>query len=166
MESFVGKHQKKINGTLGCFDRMLFRGYLPIQTGWAMAQVLNQNHIMFKNLKDFLTDSANRINKHAKAMADKFGRPIQYLAVATRKEELAQDGRRRRDPKRPRLYFLRVGTMPDIFPQVSKGRPVFGAGQKEMPVHLLLLHGPGIWSDTRKAANMVSHADSDLCEWT
>jgi hypothetical protein len=79
MESFVRKHQKKINGTLGCFDRMLFRGYLPIQTGWAMAQFLNQNHIMFRNLKDFLTDSANRINKHAKAMADKFGRPIQYL---------------------------------------------------------------------------------------
>ena len=32
MESFVRKHQKKINGTLGCFDRMLFRGYLPIQS--------------------------------------------------------------------------------------------------------------------------------------
>jgi hypothetical protein len=90
MESFVRKHQKKINGTLGCFDRMLFRGYLPIQTGWAMAQFLNQNHIMFRNLKEFLTDSANRINKHAKAMADKLDRPIQYLAVPTRKEDLAR----------------------------------------------------------------------------
>jgi hypothetical protein len=90
MESFVRKHQKKINGTRGCFDRMLFRGYLPLQTGWAMAQFLNQNHIMFRNLKSFLTDNANRINKHAKAMADKFGRPIQYLAVPTRKEDLAR----------------------------------------------------------------------------
>ena len=43
MDLFVRKHQKKINGTLGCFDRMLFRGYLPIQSGWAMAQFLNQN---------------------------------------------------------------------------------------------------------------------------
>jgi hypothetical protein len=33
MDLFVGKHEKKINATLGCFDRMLFRGYLPIQSG-------------------------------------------------------------------------------------------------------------------------------------
>jgi len=64
---------------------MLFRGYLPIQSGWQMAQFLNQNHIAFKRLKDFITDSANKINKYAKAMADKLGRPIQYLAVPTRK---------------------------------------------------------------------------------
>ena len=90
MESFVRKHEKKINGTLGCFDRMLFRGYLPIQNGCAMAYFLNQNQIKFRNLKEFLTNSANRINKHAKAMADKFGRPIQYLTVPTRKEDLAR----------------------------------------------------------------------------
>jgi len=89
MESFGRKHEKKINGTLGCFDRMLFRGYLPIQNGCAMAYFLNQNQIKFRNLKEFLTNSANRINKHAKAMADKFGRPIQYRAVPTRKEDLA-----------------------------------------------------------------------------
>jgi len=70
MKSLVRKHQKKINGTLGCFDRILFRGYLPIQNGWAMAYFLYQNHIMFRNLKDFLTDSANRIDKHAKAMKE------------------------------------------------------------------------------------------------
>jgi hypothetical protein len=28
MDLFVRKHQKKIHGTLGCFDRMLFRGVL------------------------------------------------------------------------------------------------------------------------------------------
>ena len=33
MDLFVRKHQDKINGTLSCFDRMLFRGYLPIQSG-------------------------------------------------------------------------------------------------------------------------------------
>jgi hypothetical protein len=57
MDLFVRKHQKKINGTLGCFDRMLFRGYLPIQSGWQMAQFLNQNQISFRCLKDFLVES-------------------------------------------------------------------------------------------------------------
>jgi hypothetical protein len=90
MDFFVRKHQKKINGTLGCFDRMLFRGYLPIQSGWAMAQFLNQNQISFVRLKDFLIDNANKINQHAKTMAAKLHRPFQYLTVPTRKEDLAR----------------------------------------------------------------------------
>jgi hypothetical protein len=54
MDLFVRKHQKKINGTLGCFDRMLFRGYLLIQSGWMMAEFLKQNKISFPSLKGFL----------------------------------------------------------------------------------------------------------------
>jgi hypothetical protein len=90
MDLFVRKHEKKINGTLGCFDRMLFRGYLPIQSGWAMAQFLNQKQISFRRLKDFLVENAEKINTYAKAMAAKHGRPFQYLAVPTRKEDLAR----------------------------------------------------------------------------
>jgi hypothetical protein len=90
MELFVRKHQEKINATLGCFDRMIFRGYLPIQSGWAMAQFLNRNDIRFRKLKDFLTENAYRIKDHAKSMAAKMGRPFQYLTSPTRKEELAR----------------------------------------------------------------------------
>ena len=90
MELFVRKHKKKINATLGCFDRMLFRGYLPIQSGWAMAQFLNQKDIRCSNLKDFLSENAGRVNNHAKTMAKKLGRPFQYLTAPTRKEDLAR----------------------------------------------------------------------------
>jgi hypothetical protein len=90
MDSFVRKHEKKINGTLGCFDRMLFRGYLPIQSGWTMAEFLRQNRISFRDLKGFLIRNADRINQYAKAMAAKHGRPFQYLTTYTRKEELAR----------------------------------------------------------------------------
>jgi hypothetical protein len=41
--------REKIKATLACFDRMLFRGYLPIQSGWAMAQFLNQKTIRFRD---------------------------------------------------------------------------------------------------------------------
>jgi hypothetical protein len=78
MEPFLRKHQKKINGTLECFDRMLFRGYLPIQSGWAMAQFLNQKNIRFRKLKDFLLENAARINDHAKTMARKTGCPFHF----------------------------------------------------------------------------------------
>ncbi len=90
MDGFVRKHREKINATLGCFDRMLFRGYLPIQSGWAMAQFLNQRNIRFRKLKDFLLENACRINDHAKAMAQKMGRPFQYLTSSTKMEEQAR----------------------------------------------------------------------------
>jgi hypothetical protein len=90
MDLFLSKHQKKINGTLSCFDRMLFRGYLPTQSGWQMAQFFNQNQISYRHLKDFLVENAEMINRHAKAMAVNLGRPFQYLSVPTRKEDLAR----------------------------------------------------------------------------
>jgi hypothetical protein len=29
MDAFVAKHEKSIRGVLSCFDRVLFRGYVP-----------------------------------------------------------------------------------------------------------------------------------------
>ena len=90
MDLFVRKHQKKIKGTLSCFDRVLFRGYLPIQSGWTMAEFLTRNQISFRRLKNFLTENAEKINQHSKAMAANLGRPFQYLNAPTRKEDLAR----------------------------------------------------------------------------
>jgi hypothetical protein len=41
MKEFIRKYDDRIHGVLSCFDRMLFRGYLPIMSGWAMAQFLD-----------------------------------------------------------------------------------------------------------------------------
>jgi len=38
MKEFIEKYNDRIHGVLSCFDRMLFRGYLPIMSGWQMAQ--------------------------------------------------------------------------------------------------------------------------------
>ena len=35
MNEFVRKHEDRVHGALSCFDRMLFRGYLPIMSGWS-----------------------------------------------------------------------------------------------------------------------------------
>jgi len=94
MDLFVRKHQQKINGTLGSFDRMLFRGYLPIQSGWQMAEFLKQNKISFWRLKEFLTKNADRINQYAKAMAAKQGRPIRKTHCLSRVLELGISERR------------------------------------------------------------------------
>jgi hypothetical protein len=51
METFAAKHAAKIRGTLSCFDRVLFRGYLPLMSGWAMADFLWSKQIDRKKLK-------------------------------------------------------------------------------------------------------------------
>jgi len=92
MKAFLDKHESKITGVLSCFDRMLFRGYLPIMSGAAMAQFLNQAGIKFRNLKDFLTEHAATLKAHAQAMAEREGRPYIYLASAgSRKEQRARE---------------------------------------------------------------------------
>ena len=45
MKEFIHKYEDRIHGVLSCFDRMLFRGYLPIMSGWSMAQFLKAHEI-------------------------------------------------------------------------------------------------------------------------
>ena len=47
MKEFVRRHEARIHGVLSCFDRMLFRGYLPIMSGWSMAQFLKGQQLSF-----------------------------------------------------------------------------------------------------------------------
>ena len=39
MDQFIAKHADQIEGTLSCFDRVIFRGYLPFFGGVALASV-------------------------------------------------------------------------------------------------------------------------------
>ena len=76
---------------LSCFDRMLFRGYLlPIMSGWQMAQFFNNSNIRYRELKPFLLEQAARVKQHGVDLAQKEGRPFQYLQEKVRKEELAR----------------------------------------------------------------------------
>src|SRR5438552_17493785 len=50
MKQFIRKYENRIHGALSCFDRMLFRGYLPIMSGWAMAGFLYRLNVNFGNI--------------------------------------------------------------------------------------------------------------------
>lgn len=91
MKSFLEKHAAKISGVISCFDRMLFRGYLPIMSGYSMAQFLCQEKILYKDLKSFLLSNAAVLKDHAIDMARQAERPYNYLASSgVRKEERAR----------------------------------------------------------------------------
>jgi len=61
---------------------MLFRGYLPIMSGAAMADFLQARGVDRWGLKAFLLTQGARLKKHAMEMAAAAGRPAP-LAVAT-----------------------------------------------------------------------------------
>ena len=90
MKAFVSRHGSRIHGVLSCFDRMLFRGYLPIMSGWSMAQFLKGLRVGNASLKPFLLENAERVKAHPVALAKKHDRPFQYLTTSMRKEDTAR----------------------------------------------------------------------------
>jgi hypothetical protein len=90
MKEFIRKHDDRIHGVLSCFDRMLFRGYLPIMAGWAMAQFLDGLDVKGSSLKPFLLENSERMKDYAIAMAKKHERPFQSLASPIRQEDTAR----------------------------------------------------------------------------
>jgi len=90
MKEFIRKHENRIHGVLSCFDRMLFRGHLPIISGWAMAQFLNLLELDGGNVKPFLLKNSERVKEHAVAMARKYNRRFEYLRSNIRKEDRAR----------------------------------------------------------------------------
>ncbi len=90
MDAFLAKHAEAIQGVLSCFDRVLFRGYLPLMSGSAMAEFLKSKQVQRHTLKAFLLGQAERVKKHALSMAAQAHRPHQYLSGPTRKQELAR----------------------------------------------------------------------------
>jgi hypothetical protein len=90
MDKFIAKHAGKIEGTLSCFDRILFRGYLPFFSGAAMATFLDSRGIERHELKSFLLRQAFLLKDHARRLAEREHRPSQYFGERVRKEELAR----------------------------------------------------------------------------
>jgi hypothetical protein len=91
MKDFLRRHESKIKGVLSGFDRVMFRGYLPLQDGWSMAQFLNQENIRFRNMKEFLLEQSMRVKAHGQEWAQREGRPFTYLTSQYRMEREARE---------------------------------------------------------------------------
>lgn len=91
MKHFIERHRDGIRGVLSCFDRIIFRGYLPLQDGASMAGFLRQRDPKLTNLKAFLTEHAQAVKDHAWQMAQERGRPFRYLASGIPMESKARE---------------------------------------------------------------------------
>jgi len=85
--SFVKKHRAHITGQLSCFDRVIFKGYLPFCQPGAMEAFLWAKGVLLKDFKSFVVAKSEAVKQHALAIAQKAKRPYVYLNRANRKEE-------------------------------------------------------------------------------
>lgn len=132
MERFLEKHREIVTGTLSCFDRMIFKGYLPLNHAGAMEQFLDFHKILCKDIKPFVLKQAERIKEHAKKAAATAGRPWQYFERAAPKEELARKIAER-DGIREGLVcvFSCVEPCRTYCIQFAKGRPRLRAARRK-----------------------------------
>jgi len=90
MDQFTAKHAAHITATLSCFDRVLFKGHLPLRWPEAMERLLARNGLLIKDFKPFVLKQSARTKDHALQLAQRAGRPYEHLMRCTRKEDHAR----------------------------------------------------------------------------
>jgi hypothetical protein len=98
MDAFLNVHRDAVTGTLSMFDRMIFRGYLTaLWPRGAFAVFLARQGVLLKEFGGYVQAASEELKAHARAMADRTGRPCLYLEGATTrrsgrsKEDLARE---------------------------------------------------------------------------
>jgi len=76
VERFIDKHQAQITGTISCFDRILFKGHLPLGRPEAMEQFIARQGTLIKDFGAFVTRQSEKVKRHAQATARRAGRPF------------------------------------------------------------------------------------------
>jgi hypothetical protein len=90
MQKFVAKHAAATTGTLSCFDRLLFKGHLALGYDKALDPFLRTHGVLMKDFKPFVLQLADRLQAHAHAVAERAGRPWEYLAAPVRRDQGAR----------------------------------------------------------------------------
>ena len=99
MKSFIAKHAGNVNGVLECFDRVIIRGHLPMAgTGYFLTWLtskkigLNLEHPPegWWSFKEAAPYFAEKLKKHAQAVAATAGRPYKHLLSHERMEDNAR----------------------------------------------------------------------------
>ena len=89
LSRFVAKFTNLIVAVLSCFDRVIFKGYLPITNGPALEgfvdHILKIRHCDFM---DFAEEQSECLVDHAKRLAQQAGAGYHYLQGPHRKDKL------------------------------------------------------------------------------
>lgn len=92
MSSFLQKHRADVIGILSGFDRLVFRGTVrQIAYVDGMRAFLAANNVLLKEFGKFAEETSSRVKRASLEVAERTGRPVQYLPTPRiRKDELAR----------------------------------------------------------------------------
>jgi hypothetical protein len=141
MKKFLDKHAEKVTGTISCFDRLIFKGYLPLTWPDAMEKLIAYHGLKIKDFKRFVSSSSDRLKNHAKALAERNGRSYRHLQRPARKEDLARQIAERDEITEGLVCVLTAVESCQSFAVVpGKGRPqIVNAGRKCLCVYYYFL---------------------------
>ena len=81
---FLAKHIDKIHGVLSCFDRVIFRGHLPLSHPKGIAGFLYEQKVPLKHFQDYAPKIAERVRDHVKGLVAKAEAPERRPKSETR----------------------------------------------------------------------------------
>jgi hypothetical protein len=87
---FVVKHQERVSGVLSCFDRLIFRGYLPCSYPRGLEGFLHQHGVSPKDFNNYAPKIGERIKAHVLAEVKKAGAEYRFLPRQEKMEEQAR----------------------------------------------------------------------------
>jgi hypothetical protein len=140
--AFCAKHQEKIVGVLSCFDRIIFRGYLPLSYPQGLEGFLYQQKVLLKDFKDYAPVVAERIKDHVKGLVRQAGAPYRHLP---RKEPMEAQARQLAQEKGIRegivCGYSQMETCRSFRFEYSRGRPRLRPDYRRTTVlYVFLMH--------------------------
>jgi len=90
VKRLIRQYSEKIMGVISCFDRVLFKGYLPLGWGDAMEHFLASRGWNIKDFGKFVQQQSQRIANYAEQFAKRSQRRYIYLNGPHRKEAMAK----------------------------------------------------------------------------
>jgi hypothetical protein len=91
MNEFISRYSDHLSGTLTGFDRLVFRGQLPLIHDAAMKGYLWASKIAWKDYAIHVAEISKQVKEAALHAVDICGRPVRYLTSASEsKEQMAR----------------------------------------------------------------------------
>jgi len=130
LKEFLDKHAESIAGVLNSFDRIIFKGHLPISWPEGMESFLRREKVLVKDFKPYVTRVSKRVTDHAREVAAEAKRPHRHVRGKLDKEaEARQLAEADHITEGLVCVFTRVEQAQSFKLKFGKGRPLLVGDQ-------------------------------------
>jgi hypothetical protein len=143
LSRFVAKFTNLIVAVLSCFDRVIFKGYLPITNGPALEGFVDYVlKIRRCDFMDFAREQSEALVEHAKGLAQQAAAEFRFLQGKIRKDKLVDETLRQRPIAEGLVcVFCCMETCPSFKLIFGQGRPrLANARRQQRVLYFYYLH--------------------------